>query len=38
VRRRLGEAAYDRAWAAGTSRTLEEAADDAVGLLDAPAE
>ena len=38
VRRRLGEAAYGRAWAAGTARTLEEAADDAVGLLDVPAE
>jgi predicted ATPase len=38
VRRRLGEAAYDRAWAAGTARTLEEAADDAVDLLDVPAE
>ena len=33
VRRRLGAAAYDGAWAAGTARTLEEAADDAMGLL-----
>jgi predicted ATPase/DNA-binding SARP family transcriptional activator len=35
VRRRLGDAAYDGAWAAGTTRTLEEAAADAVRLLDA---
>ena len=34
VRRRLGDAAYARAWAAGTAGTLEEAADDAVRLLD----
>ena len=33
VRRRLGAAAYDGAWAAGTARTLEEAAGDAVRLL-----
>lgn len=33
VRQRLGDAAYARAWAAGTARTLEEAADDAVDLL-----
>ena len=33
VRRRLGTAAYDAAWAAGTARTLEEAAGDAVRLL-----
>jgi len=35
VRRRLGGAAYDGAWAAGAGRTLEEAADDALRLLDA---
>jgi predicted ATPase len=34
VRRRLGEAAYDGAWAAGAARTLEEAADGALRLLD----
>jgi hypothetical protein len=34
VRRRLGPAAYAGAWAAGTTRTLEEAADDALRLLD----
>jgi predicted metal-dependent hydrolase len=34
VRRRLGDAAYDRAWTAGAARTLEEAADDAMRLLD----
>jgi hypothetical protein len=34
VRRRLGGAAYDRAWTAGAARTLEEAADDAIHLLD----
>ncbi|HEV2872303.1 MAG TPA: hypothetical protein VG409_12885 [Actinomycetota bacterium] len=34
VRQRLGGAAYAQAWAAGPARTLEEAADDAVGLLD----
>jgi hypothetical protein len=34
VRRRLGAAAYDRAWAAGAARTLEEAAGDALRLLD----
>jgi hypothetical protein len=33
VRRRLGAAAYDGAWAAGTTRTLEEAAEDALRLL-----
>jgi predicted ATPase/DNA-binding SARP family transcriptional activator len=33
VRRRLGAAAYDGAWAAGTTRTLEQAADDALRLL-----
>lgn len=33
VRRRLGDAAYQRAQAAGAARTLEEAADDAVRLL-----
>jgi ATP/maltotriose-dependent transcriptional regulator MalT len=34
VRRRLGDAAYDRAWTAGAARTLEEAADHAVRLLE----
>jgi predicted ATPase/DNA-binding winged helix-turn-helix (wHTH) protein len=34
VRQRLGEAAYARAWTAGTARTLEEAADAAIRLLD----
>ena len=34
VRRRLGDAAYDGAWTAGATRTLEEAADDAIRLLD----
>jgi predicted ATPase/DNA-binding SARP family transcriptional activator len=34
VRRRLGDAAFDRAWTAGAARTLEEAADDAMRLLD----
>src|SRR5512132_1015151 len=34
VRQRLGDAAYAHAWAAGTARTREEAADDAVRLLD----
>jgi predicted ATPase/DNA-binding SARP family transcriptional activator len=34
VRRRLGDAAYDGAWTAGAARTLEEAADDAMRLLD----
>lgn len=34
VRQRLGDAAYAEAWAAGTARTLEEAADDAVRLLE----
>jgi tetratricopeptide (TPR) repeat protein len=34
VRRRLGDAAFDSAWAAGATRTLEEAADDALRLLD----
>ena len=33
VRRRLGDAAYDRAQAAGAARTLEAAADDAIRLL-----
>ena len=33
VRRRLGDAAYQRAQAAGAARTLEEAADDVVRLL-----
>ena len=37
VRRRLGDAAYDGAWAAGEVRTLEEAADDTMRLL-APAD
>jgi hypothetical protein len=36
VRRRLGQAAYERAWAAGTVRALEDAADDARRLLDQP--
>ena len=36
VRRRLGEAAYEGARAAGAARALEEAADEAVGLLSAP--
>jgi predicted ATPase len=34
VRQRLGDAVYARAWRVGTARTLEEAADAAVGLLD----
>jgi hypothetical protein len=34
VRRRLGNPAYDAAWTAGASSTLEEAADDAVRLLE----
>jgi hypothetical protein len=34
VRRRLGDVAYERARAAGAARTIEEAADDAVRLLD----
>jgi predicted ATPase/DNA-binding SARP family transcriptional activator len=34
VRRRLGDGAYDGAWAAGAARTLEEAVDDAMRLLD----
>jgi hypothetical protein len=34
VRRRLGEAAFEDAWAAGAARTPEEAADDAMRLLD----
>jgi hypothetical protein len=34
VRQRLGDAAYGQAWTAGTARTLEEAADAAVRLLD----
>jgi predicted ATPase/DNA-binding SARP family transcriptional activator len=34
VRRRLGDAAYDGAWTTGATRTLEEAADDAIRLLD----
>ena len=34
VRRRLGDAAYEGARAAGAARTIEEAADDAVRLLD----
>jgi predicted ATPase len=34
VRRRLGDAAYDDAWTAGAASTLEEAADDAMRLLD----
>jgi len=34
VRQRLGDAAYTHAWAAGTARTLEAAADDAIRLLD----
>jgi predicted ATPase/DNA-binding winged helix-turn-helix (wHTH) protein len=34
VHQRLGEAAYARAWSVGEARTLEEAADAAVGQLD----
>lgn len=34
VRQRLGEAAFDRAWATGAGRTLEEAADHTVRLLE----
>ena len=34
VRQRLGDAAYAQAWTAGTARTLEDAADAAVRLLD----
>ena len=34
VRHRLGDAAWDGAWTAGAARTLEEAADDAMRLLD----
>jgi predicted ATPase len=34
VRRRLGDAAYAQAWTTGTARTLEEAADAAIRLLD----
>jgi predicted ATPase/DNA-binding SARP family transcriptional activator len=34
VRQRLGDAAYAQAWTAGTTRTLEEAADGAIRLLD----
>jgi predicted ATPase len=34
VRHRLGDAAYAQAWAAGTTRMLEEAADGAIRLLD----
>jgi hypothetical protein len=34
VRQRLGDAAYAHAWAAGASRTLDEAAEAAVRLLD----
>jgi predicted ATPase/DNA-binding SARP family transcriptional activator len=34
VRRRLGDAAYEGARAAGAARTIEEAADDALRLLD----
>ena len=34
--RRLGDAAYDRAQAAGAARTLEEAADDAYGACSPP--
>jgi hypothetical protein len=34
VRNRLGDSAYDRAWTAGAARTLAEAADDAMHLLD----
>jgi hypothetical protein len=33
VHQRLGEPAYNRAWMAGTVRTLDEAADDAVRQL-----
>jgi hypothetical protein len=33
VRRRLGAAAYDQARAAGAARSLEEAAENALGLL-----
>jgi predicted ATPase/DNA-binding SARP family transcriptional activator len=33
VRQRLGDAAYTNAWAAGSTRTLEVAADDAIRLL-----
>jgi predicted ATPase/DNA-binding SARP family transcriptional activator len=38
VRHRLGDAAYAQAWAAGTARTLEEAADGAIRLLDSGSE
>ncbi len=38
VRHRLGDAAYAQAWAAGTARTLEEAADRATRLLDSGSE
>jgi predicted ATPase len=34
IRRRVGDAAYARAWAAGEARTLDEAADQAIRLLD----
>jgi hypothetical protein len=34
VRQRLGAAAFDAAWAAGAARTLEEAADGAMRLLE----
>jgi hypothetical protein len=34
VRRRLGDAAFDSAWTAGATRTLEEAADDALRDLE----
>jgi hypothetical protein len=34
ARQRLGDTAYTQAWTAGTARTLEEAAETAVRLLD----
>jgi hypothetical protein len=34
VRQRLGDAAYAHAWAAGASKTLDEATEAAVRLLD----
>jgi predicted ATPase/DNA-binding SARP family transcriptional activator len=34
IRRRVSDAAYARAWAAGEARTLDEAADQAIRLLD----
>jgi hypothetical protein len=34
VQRRLGDSAYQSAWEAGAAKTLEEAADDAMRLVD----